>query len=59
MTQYGDKANYENIKQNIVKRDELQKEAGYYNIYENTIKIDVTDCKSVEESAKEVLKFIQ
>lgn len=59
MTQYGDKANYEDIKQNIVKRDELQKEAGYYNIYENTIKIDVTDCKSVEESAKEVLKFIQ
>lgn len=59
MTQYGDKANYEDIKQNIVKRDELQKEAGYYNIYENTIKIDVTDCKLVEESAKEVLKFIQ
>ena len=59
MIQYGNNTNYEEIKQNIIMRDELQEEAGYYKVYENTIKIDVTDYKSAEESAKEVLKFIQ
>lgn len=59
MIQYGNNANYEEIKQNIIMRDNLQEKAGYYKVYENTIKIDVTDCKSAEESAKEVLKFIQ
>ena len=59
MVQYGNNANYEEIKQNIIMRDELQEKAGYYKIYENTLKIDVTDCKSADESAKEVLKFIQ
>ena len=59
MIQYGNNANYEEIKQNIIMRDDLQEKAGYYKVYENTIKIDVTDCKSAEESAKEVLKFIQ
>lgn len=59
MIQYSNNANYEEIKQNIIMRDELQEKAGYYKVYENTIKIDVTDCKSAEESAKKVLKFIQ
>ena len=59
MIQYGNNTNYEEIKQNIIMRDELQEKAGYYKVYENTIKIDVTACKSAEESAKEVLKFIQ
>lgn len=58
LAQYGDKANYQSIKENIIKRDELQEKAGYYKIYPNTIKIDVTNCNTVEESTKEVLKHI-
>ena len=59
MHQYGNDANYDGIKDNIEKRDKLQKAAGYYKIYEQTIKVDVTDCKSAEESALKVLKFIE
>ena len=59
MHQYGNNANYDGIKDNIEKRDNLQKAAGYYKIYEQTIKVDVTDCKSAEESALKVLKFIE
>lgn len=58
MIQYGNKANYEEVKLNIIKRDELQEKAGYYKIYEKTIKLDVTNCKNVEESAKKVLENI-
>lgn len=58
LAQYGDKANYQSIKENVIKRDELQEKAGYYKIYPNTIKIDVTNCNTVEESTKEVLKHI-
>ena len=32
--------------------------AGFYKIYKNTIKIDVTKCKSVEESTRKVQAFI-
>ena len=59
MIQYGNNANYQEIKQNIIKRDELQEKAGYYKIYENTIKIDVTDCNSAKESAMKVLEIIK
>lgn len=59
MTQYENSINYEEIKQNVIKRDELQEKAGYYKIYNKTIKIDVTDCKSAEESAKKVLEYIK
>lgn len=58
MIQYGNNVNYEEIKQNIIKRDELQKKAGYYKVYQNTIEIDVTECKSAEESTKKVLNYI-
>ena len=58
LKQYGDNANYDEIKKNIVARDELQEKAGYYKIYDNTIRIDVTDCKTVEESTKKVLQEI-
>lgn len=54
--QYNEKTNQKEVKKNIVKRDRLQKLAGFYKIYPNTIKIDVTDCKSVEESTKKVLE---
>ena len=56
MIQYGENSDYEDIKKNIVARDKIQQEAGYYTIYDNTIQIDVTDCKSANESARKVLK---
>ena len=59
MSQYGKNSDYEEVKQNIVKRDELQEKAGYYTIYDNTIKVDVTDCKTVEKSTMRVLEHIK
>lgn len=56
--QYDDKADEKKVKENILKRDELQEKSGYYEIYNNTIVIDVSDSKSVEESTKRVLKNI-
>ena len=57
--QYNNIISLEEIKLNIQKRDELQEKAGYYKIYDKTILIDVTDCKTVQDSAKKVLKFIK
>lgn len=59
MIQYGNKTDENTLKENIIQRDNLQKQAGYYKIYKNTITIDVSDCKNVEESTKKVLKFIK
>lgn len=56
--QYENKVEEEVVKENILKRDELQEKSGYYKIYENTIVIDVSDSKSVEESTKMLLKNI-
>lgn len=56
--QYGNKIDEKKVKENILKRDELQEKSGYYEIYDNTIVIDVSDSKSVEESTKMVLKNI-
>lgn len=58
-TQYMGKIDKKEIKDNILKRDELQKQAGYYNIYDNTISIDVSNTNSIKESAQEVLKYIK
>ena len=55
MKQYGENADYDEVKQNIVERDKLQEKAGYYKIYDKTIRIDVTDCGTVEEATKKVL----
>lgn len=57
--QYKNKINLEELKLNIQKRDELQEKAGYYKIYDKTILIDVTDCKTVKDSANKVLQFIK
>lgn len=56
-TQYN-KESKERIKENILKRDKLQKETGYYNTYEDTIIIDVSKNNSVDESTKQVLNHI-
>ena len=55
--QYNNKT-FEEIKQNIIKRDELQKEVGYYDISNITKVIDVTECKSIEESTDKVMEIL-
>lgn len=57
--QYKEKENLKSVKRNIKIRDLLQKMAGFYKIYPNTIEIDVTECKSVEESTNKVLECIK
>ena len=58
--QYNDseKESIKEVKKNIKTRDFLQKLAGFYKIHPNTIQIDVSDCKSVEESTNKVLECI-
>ena len=51
--------NKEQIKEHIIQRDKLQKESGFYKRYEKTIDVDVTDCKSPEESARKVFSYIK
>lgn len=57
--QYNNKIDLEELKLNIQKRDELQEKAGYYKIYNKTILVNVTDCKTVQDSANKVLQFIE
>ena len=57
--QYKEKNNPKEVKRNIMLRDWLQKVAGFYKIYPNTIKIDVTECKSAQESTQKVLECIK
>lgn len=60
MSQYkGTEISKEELKKHIEERDKLQEETGYYKIYENTIKVDVTECKNAKESAEKVLSFIK
>lgn len=46
------------LRQHIIKRDELQKNAGFYKISDRTKKIDVSDCNTVEEATNRVLAEI-
>lgn len=55
--QYND-VDEKEIRENIEQRDALQEKVGYYKIEENTIVIDVTNCKNVEESTDKVLENI-
>ena len=54
--QYNKEIPKEQIKEMIEKRDQLQEMSGYYKIYPQTKKIDVTECKTVEESTKKVFE---
>lgn len=56
--QYNGEIDLKELEQNIKKRDELQKNAGYYKIYNKTIKIDVSECETVEASTRKVLDYI-
>ncbi|MCI9038563.1 MAG: hypothetical protein HFJ29_01560 [Clostridia bacterium] len=55
---YNETISQEEVRQNIIQRDKVQEQSGYYQEYENTIVVDVTNCKTIEDSAKEVLKHI-
>lgn len=55
---YNNTISQEEVRQNIVQRDKVQEQSGYYKQYKNTIVVDVTACKTIEDSAKEVLKHI-
>ena len=57
--QYNNEKTYEEIKENIETRDKLQEEAGFYEYSSITQEIDVTECKSVEESTNKVLNYIK
>jgi len=57
--QYKGKNSKSSVRRNIRIRDRLQKIAGFYKIHPNTIQIDVTDCKSIEESTDKVLENIK
>lgn len=57
--QYENKESREEIRDNIQKRDELQRQAGFYEYSSITLEIDVTNCKSVEESTDLVLSKIK
>lgn len=57
--QYNEQIPMEQIEKTIISRDELQQKSGYYDIHEITQIIDVTDCKTVEESTEKVLKHIK
>ncbi len=57
--QYENKESEEEIRENIIKRDELQKAAGFYEFSSITEEIDVTNCKSVEESTDLVISKIK
>ena len=49
----------EEIEQNIVRRDELQQKSGFYEYSSITIEIDVTNCKTVDESTDKVFEKIK
>lgn len=57
--QYKGEVDIEELKSHIAKRDELQEKAGFYKLSDRTISVDVTDCKTVEESTNKVLNYIK
>ena len=57
--QYKNKESREVIRENVIKRDELQEKSGFYEYSPITIEVDVTDCRTVEESTDKVLQKIK
>lgn len=57
--QYNGEVSKEQIEETIRKRDELQENSGYYNIYEKTQVIDVTECTSTKDATRKVLDYIK
>ncbi len=57
--QYNQQDNADEIRQNIIIRDELQEKAGFYNLDKKTIEVDVTNCKTIKESTNIVLQHLR
>lgn len=57
--QYQNRESEEEIRKNIEERDKLQEAAGFYEKGKNTIVLDVTACKSVEESTNLLLEKLK
>ena len=57
--QYKNTEKFEEIKQNVMERDELQEKSGFYDYSPITIEVDVTNCRTVEESTEKVLQKIK
>ena len=57
--QYGENVNLDELRNHIETRDALQEKSGFYKIYDKTIKVDVTDCKTIEESTNKVCNYIK
>lgn len=56
--QYNNEIDIDELRKDIIKRDDLQEKAGFYKMYENTIVVDVTECKNVEESTNKIKNYI-
>lgn len=56
--QYEGNIDLSELRENIIARDNLHTNAGFYKKYDNTIVVDVTDCDSVLECAQKVFKYI-
>lgn len=57
--QYKGEVDEKELEEHIIKRDKLQEEAGFYELSSNSIKVDVTNCKTIEESADMILQKIK
>lgn len=57
--QYKGEISKEQIRKDIIKRDELQEKAGFYELHEITKVIDVTECNNVDESTNKVYSIIE
>lgn len=57
--QYKNEVDLEELKNHIIKRDELQEKSGFYKVYPKTIKVDVTDCKNIEESTNKICEYMK
>lgn len=57
--QYKNEVDLEELKNHIIKRDELQEKSGFYKVYPKTIKVDVTDCKNIKESTNKICEYIE
>ena len=59
MNQYEGEITVDELKEHIQKRDELQKQSGYYKIHPITKVLDVTECKTIEDEANKIMEYIK
>ena len=52
-------ADREEVKNHIIQRDKLQEQSGFYDRFDKTIDVDVTDCSTPAESARKVFSYIK